>query len=242
MSNIDLGLKPVVTSRAYIQIARQIADIISQGVLKPGVKLPPERTLAEQLRVSRPSVREALSALEILGILESRIGDGTYVKRSPLDVPLIGSMFDDLSETQESPLEVTEARLGIEPFIVRLATERATQDQLTAIGEAIERMSQAIRKHHSHVDSDVGFHLSIAAAAGNSVLLRQVGVLVRIMHTQMWDQFNEKTVSTPRQLDRFLHDHQRIFKAMTSRNKKEASAQMAVHLEGVIEFFFGGSR
>ena len=78
-------LKPVATTRLYVQIARQIAAAVQQEQFKVGDRLPPERTLAEELNVSRASVREALSALEILGIVESRTGNGTFVRRLPTE-------------------------------------------------------------------------------------------------------------------------------------------------------------
>ena len=137
-------LKPVATTRLYVQIARQIAAAVQQEQFKVGDRLPPERTLAEELNVSRASVREALSALEILGIVESRTGNGTFVRRLPTEWTYLGTIFEEFFAREDSPREVLEARRLLEPMVAQLAAERATNEQLSQIEQALQALAHAV--------------------------------------------------------------------------------------------------
>jgi len=131
----------VKTKKVYMKIVEQIRDLIKEGRLKPGDKLPPEQILAEKFGTSRPSVREALSALEILGITESRGGKGNFIKDN-LDTPLYEQKYRELEE-EESPFEILEARKAVETEIVGLAAKKATKEDIVSIRESLDKMKRA---------------------------------------------------------------------------------------------------
>jgi len=134
--------KKVKTKRVYMKIVEQVQDLIKEGKLKLGDKLPPEHILAEKFGTSRPSVREALSALEILGVIESRGGKGNFIKGN-LNSPLYEQRFRELQE-EESPFELLEARKAVETEIAGLAAEKATPEDIREIEEALDRMENAL--------------------------------------------------------------------------------------------------
>ncbi len=136
-------LKPISPTRLYVQIARQIADAVQNETFKVGDKLPPERALAEELNVSRASVREALSALEILGIVESRSGNGTFIRRPPTEWTYLGTIFEDFVAHEDSPHEVLDARRILEPAVAQLAAERATDEQISQLELCLQAIEQA---------------------------------------------------------------------------------------------------
>jgi len=231
-------LKPVTTTRLYVQIARQIADAVQQEQFKIGDKLPPERTLAEELSVSRASVREALSALEILGIVESRSGNGTFIRRPPTEWTYLGTIFEEFAAREESPHEVLEARRILEPVVAGIAAERATDEQIRVIEMALRAIEQAIAAGQARTEADTNFHMAIATATGNNVLIRQVQLLVAAMQSQLWTSLNQRTPKDRVLAQKFLEDHRRIYQAILSRNPSAAIAAMTQHITNVAEDFF----
>ena len=234
----DEALKPVVSTRAYILIANRVTDAIRQGHFKIGDKLPPERVLAERLNVSRASVREALSALEIIGLVECRTGNGTYIRRHPAEIPLLNSMFEELAEREESPRDVLEARSVVEPVTAHFAAERATPEQLQRIQAALTAMGEAMAAGRSHVPHDIEFHLGVAAASGNAVLAQNVSLLVTVMHNKLWDHLNTQVHRTPGQVEQLLDEHKRIYEAIRAQDAKAAEEAMAAHLAESTRLFF----
>lgn len=231
-------LKPVATTRLYVQIARQIAAAVQQEQFKVGDRLPPERTLAEELNVSRASVREALSALEILGIVESRTGNGTFVRRLPTEWTYLGTIFEEFFAREDSPREVLEARRLLEPMVAQLAAERATNEQLSQIEQALQALAHAVATGAARTEADSSFHLAIANGAGNTVLVRQVQLLVATMQGQLWTSLNQRTPKDRVLAQKFLADHQRIYQAILQRNPSAAAEAMLQHINNVAEDFF----
>lgn len=231
-------LKPVGATRLYVQIARQIADAVQQEQFKVGERLPPERTLAEELNVSRASVREALSALEILGIVESRSGNGTFVRRLPTEWTYLGTIFEEFVAREESPHEVIEARRILEPAVAQLAAERASAEQLAQIESALAQLTQAVATGANRTEADCAFHLAIAQAAGNSVLVPQVQLLVAAMQSPLWTSLNQRTPKDSVLTQQFLADHQHIYQAIAERNPTAAAEAMRQHIHHVAEDFF----
>src|SRR5436309_10784442 len=126
---IELG--PIKSTRIYEEIVRQVKQLIAEGRLKSGDRLPPERELAEKFVVSRTSVREALRALESLGLIEIRPGEGTFVRQVPLDA-LVGPLALVMTSQREAIGELFEARRVLEPAIAALAAGRATPEETPA--------------------------------------------------------------------------------------------------------------
>ena len=131
----------VETKRKHLYVAEQILRAIKEGIYKPEDKLPPERVLAEEMGVSRNSIREALSALQVLNIVESRTGDGTYVKKSVEKVDIESQILPILEES-ESPFKIFEARSALELGVVELAIDNASSEDIGRIEDALNHMRE----------------------------------------------------------------------------------------------------
>src|SRR4051812_23232063 len=165
-----MPLQAVDNRRLYRQIADQIAALIERGEYAVGERLPPERDLAKQLGVSRPSVREALIALEVEGYVDVRVGSGVYVTGRQPAAPATLPM-------DSGPFELIRARWIIEAECAALAAKNATRAQVRAIEEALDEMEQQRDRGMMPLAPDRQFHQRIAEASGNSALALVVRTL-----------------------------------------------------------------
>jgi len=227
----------VQTKKVYMEIVEQIQRLIKEGKLKPGDKLPPERVLADKLGVSRPPLREALSALEILGIIESRGGKGNIVKDS-LDPDALRQRFKEL-EKEESPFELLEARKLVESQIATLAAKKATEEDIAAMQESLDKMREAIPNIPEVMRFDREFHLNIAKASHNSVLLSMMNYLAEGLKEKLWVNIKEKSYSLPGRPQRYLDEHTQILDAIKRRDGKTASKKVYDHLAAVEKDLLG---
>src|SRR5438270_6680646 len=159
-----MPLQAVDNRRLYRQIADQIAALIDKGESPAGVSLPPERDLAKQLGVSRPSVREALIALEVEGYVEVRVGSGVYV------VGLAPASGAASLPADSGPFELIKARWLIEAECAAMAAKSATRTQIRAMEEALDQMEAERERGVMPLSADRLFHLRIAEGSGNSAL------------------------------------------------------------------------
>lgn len=219
-----MPLQPVSTRRLYLQIADQIRSMIAGGEVVPGARLPAERDLAKRLRVSRPSLREAIIALEVEGLLEVRVGSGIYVMRTGKRRRVNGAVAD------AGPFELIRARRMIESECAALAARSATPAQLAAIREAQESYEKASRHSHNPLDADRLFHLRVAEASGNSAL-----VLVVLT---MWDQRMgplyralERKLEYPLMAAETLREHRAVLSAIERRDPAAARTAMRRHMD-----------
>jgi len=223
-------LKGADSRRLYHQIADQLREQIRQGHYSLGSRLPPERELAIQLGVSRPSVREALIALEIAGCVEVRMGAGIYVRGSGDGEPT--------AALGESPLELMQARVVLEGGLMPQASARATPAGLAAVREAVEEMRDAFAAGKSALDADRRFHLAVAALAGNSVVERMVGELFNGRYSPMSLQLSA-LADTHQNWEDALREHERILDALEAHDPLAAQAAMRVHLFNAQERWAG---
>jgi len=221
----------VKTKKVYMKIVEQIRDLIKEGRLKPEDKLPPEQVLAEKFGTSRPSVREALSALEILGITESRGGKGNFIKNN-LNTPLYEQKYRELEE-EESPFEILEARKAIETEIVGLTAKKATKKEIAIIQESLDKMKNAITDIPKIMEIDREFHINIARAAHNNLLYSMVFYLNDLLKENLWTNMKEKSWSVPGCPQKYLEEHIEIFNAIKNKDSKDARKRMYDHLAGV---------
>ncbi len=219
-----MPIQAVEPRRLYRQIADQISVLINAGEYTAGSRLPPERDLARQLGVSRPSVREALIALEVEGMLDVRVGSGIYVtqpgKRRRNQAPLGDS----------GPFEVIRARWMIEGECAALAAKNANPAQLGAIREAHAGMVRESKRHHNPLAADRLFHVNIAEASGNSALVLVVQTL--------WDQRMgplyrslERKLEYPKMAAETVREHQAIVSAIMRRDPRAARSAMRRHMD-----------
>jgi DNA-binding FadR family transcriptional regulator len=218
-----MPLQAVDSRRLYRQIADQIAALIEKGEYGAGQRLPPERDLARQLGVSRPSVREALIALEVEGYVEVRVGSGVYV---------LGAGSADRGATlpaDSGPFELIRARWLIEAECAALAAKAATRAQIRAIEEALEQMDAERRRGVMPLASDRLFHVRIAEASGNSALALVVKTL--------WEQRTgplflrlEHHYDTPELWNVAIREHHEIVQAIARHDAAAARAAMRRHM------------
>ncbi|MCK0196975.1 FadR family transcriptional regulator [Ancylobacter sp. 6x-1] len=210
--------------RLYQQVADQIRRLIQSGHFTLGARLPAERELAQQLGVSRPSLREALIALEIDGTVEIRMGSGIYVASNGEQKP------SPPAATGESPVELMDARATLEAAILGLAAGRFTQEALDELRQSIEGMRAAIEEGRKPIEHDRQFHLLIAGQTGNGVMARVVAELFDERHSPISSQLRAHFDTT----DNWrcaLAEHEAILAALEMRDTPAAQMRMHRHLE-----------
>jgi len=219
-----MRLQAVEPRRLYRQIADQIRALIGSGAAAPGERLPAERDLARQLGVSRPSLREALIALEVEGLLDVRVGSGIYVAQPGGRGP--GAEIGSAS----GPFEVIRARWMIEGECAALAAKHGTAMQLSAIRRAHARLQKEARRHHNPLDADREFHVRIAQATGNSAL--------ELVVQTLWDQRMgplyrslERKLEYPKMAAETVREHQAIVSAIVRRDPRAARSAMRRHMD-----------
>lgn len=216
-------LKPVDNRRLYQRIADQIRGLIERGVFPTGGRLPPERELALQLGVSRPSVREALIALEIEGCVEVRMGAGIYVT-SPAERKAAATVA-----MGESPIEIMQARSALEGSAIVLACARMTPEGLASLQENLVAMRQAIAEGRDPLAVDRQFHLMLAGMTGNSVMLRLITELFDERHSPIASRLTVRAENT-QTWTAALREHEAIVAALESRDALAAQTAMRYHL------------
>jgi GntR family transcriptional repressor for pyruvate dehydrogenase complex len=166
------NVEPIRREPLAAEVARRLVDYLLSGGVAPGARIPSERQLAEAFGVGRSAVREAIAALTLIGLIEVRHGDGTYLKRP--DSPLLPQVVEwGLLLGEQRTADLVEARQMIEIDIVGLAAARRTEAHLAELGRALGRMEWEARDGGdpaAFVEADVEFHLRLAEAAGNSAL------------------------------------------------------------------------
>jgi len=225
------AIQAVETERLYRKIAHQLSELITAGEFASGERLPSERELAVQLGVSRPSVREALIALEVKGIVEIRVGAGVFVMSPGRDV-VTSIDFDE----GESPFELLQARRVVEGETAAQAARMATVADLTKIRAATKEMRQAWEHGKTTEDTDRAFHLAIAEASHNGPLAAMVQMLWDQGRGLMWKQM-EKHFETPQLRAEILRNHDAILEAIEDRNPYDAQLKMYAHLDYVSRSF-----
>src|SRR6266567_8931584 len=175
----DVMYKIVRSSRLYEQIVQQVEESIQKGALKTGDRLPPERELAQQFGVSRTAVREAVKALREKGFVEAYPGRGTFIMETsshPIRLSLDRMMKAGQAEGSRY---LTEVREMMEPEIAALAAERADAEDLAAMRESFEVMEGAQKDPDAFIEADLDFHLALAEAAGNPIILSLIDSIER---------------------------------------------------------------
>lgn len=210
--------------RPYQQIADRIRTLIEDAAFTAGARLPPERELAQQLGVSRPSLREALIALEIDRRIEIRGGSGVYVCEPPAT-----SQGRATSALGESPAELMQARAALEGAVITLAAARVTPAGLQRLQDALQAMRDDVQQGRPPVQADRRFHLAVAEMSGNLVLVDLVGALFDGRHSPLSSLMSDRAES-PYSWGAALAEHEAIVRALESRDPLAAAAAMSGHL------------
>jgi GntR family transcriptional regulator, transcriptional repressor for pyruvate dehydrogenase complex len=222
--------KVVRTSRLYEQIVQQIEESILKGALKPGNQLPAERELAQQFGVSRTAVREAVKALREKGLVEAYSGRGTFVTdgtsqaiRQSLDLIVkIGQ--------PDGSTSLAELRAILEPEIAALAATRVEEQHLATMREAVAVMDRSMQDPDAFIEADLDFHLALAEAAANPLILSLIDSIVGLLREQRMRIF--RVDGGP---ERGQFHHKRILQAIERRDPEKARTVMRAHLQQVCE-------
>lgn len=220
-----MPFEAISTQRLYQKVAGQIAGLIKSGELQSGSRLPPERDLSKRLGVSRPTVREAMIALEISGLVEVRTGSGIYVTARGVDS---GFSFD----AGPSPFEILGARKLIEPEIAALAAASITGAQLEALRETLSGLAACIEDHSTSLGPDRDFHTLIATASANTALIGIIDGLWDKMFSPIFEALSVRT-GLPQNVRMTLADHTAIFERLAAHDGDGAREAMRIHLEHV---------
>lgn len=222
--------KVVQTSRLYEQIVGQIEQSIMKGALKPGDQLPAERELALQFGVSRTAVREAVKALREKGLVEAYPGRGTFITNGT--PPSIRQSLDRLirADQQDGTAHLVEVREILEPEIAALAASRADEEAMASMREAISVMDAAKRDPEAFIEADLDFHLALAEAAANPLILSLIDSIVGVLRDQRMLIF--KVEGGP---ERGQYHHKRILEAIEHRDPQGSRDAMRAHLRQVRE-------
>ena len=223
-----MPLQTVEPKRLYRQIAEQLRSLISQGEFAAGTRLPAERDLAKQLGVSRPSVREALIAMEVEGWVEVRTGSGVYVlDRSIRTRRAIGP---PISLTEWGPLELIRARRVVEGEIALMAATQARRKDTDAMRLAIDAMTTDANRGVLPLDGDRAFHTAIVETCGNTVLIETV--------QSFWDSRRGPLFTrlvgyfeTMKSWQSAIAEHEAIFAAICAHDGVAARAAMHAHMD-----------
>ncbi|HEV7435295.1 MAG TPA: FadR/GntR family transcriptional regulator [Pseudorhizobium sp.] len=216
----------VESRRLYHQVADQMRSLIDRGVFAVGSRLPAERELAELLGVSRPTVREALIVLEVEGRVHIRMGSGVYV--SSCKSPSVASPLPEVEA--EGPFELLRARTIVECAIAEEAARAARPDQIAALDEILDRMSQSLEDRPTALTLDRDFHIAVAGIIDNGTLNRFVGSIHDLRMTPYFERL-ASYFENPQTWRAAMEEHCAIRDAIAARDPQAARAAMRLHLD-----------
>jgi DNA-binding FadR family transcriptional regulator len=221
-----MPLQTLEPQRLYRQIAEQLRALMSGGEFQPGERLPAERDLAKQMGVSRPSVREALIALEVEGWVEVRTGSGVFV----LDRKRPRKIETKVPENEWGPLEILRARRVVEGEIAALAAQHAKRKDVDAIRRAIALMHGDTERGIAPTSGDRAFHTAIAEAAGNAVLVDTVHTFWDARRGPLFERLGDYFENVP-SWRTAIGEHEAILEAIRAHDAAAARDAMHTHMD-----------
>jgi GntR family transcriptional repressor for pyruvate dehydrogenase complex len=221
MAGANFNFEPIQKNSLVVEITKRLLDFIFSGSLQVNDKLPAERQLSEALGVGRSAIREAIKALTVLGVLEVRQGDGTYLKRT--DSTLLPQVIEwSLLLGENQALDLIEARKVIEISICRFAAERGKDEEIAELKQIMDRMKL---EPANFVELDVSFHLKLAEMSRNSVLKDILSSIQSLLRT--WIKLVIESVGDT---EFSYKDHSAIFEAVSKRDPDAAALAMEKHM------------
>ena len=209
--------------RLYEDIVQEFSSLIRQGVLKPGERLPSERVLADQLQVSRSSVREALRSLELQGLVISKRGSGTFINTDNLE-SMVALLASTLTSGADTLKHIFEMRHMLEPQIAALAAQRANKQEVAELESILEEQVKEIADGGTGVDSDTAFHFAMASATHNSALVKVISAVEDILRRS-----RNQSLQEPGRPQRSLASHREILGMIHSGDAAGARRAMEYH-------------
>ena len=219
-------------TRVSEEIVGQVRDLITSGRLKVGDRLPAERELATTLHVGRSTVREAIRAMESMGILEARPGEGTFLIANPLEQqpdPVTANAF----KSWDNQRKLFEVRMVIEPDLAALAARRASFAQIAKMREILQEQEAAVKRGEVDMKADTAFHFLLAEATGNGILLRIMDSLMHLLREtrEASMRIGDRAVSS-------LKQHKAIMRTIEARDPAAAERRMREHIRGMEKLVF----
>jgi GntR family transcriptional regulator, transcriptional repressor for pyruvate dehydrogenase complex len=217
-------VRPSPNAALVERVVARVREMINEGDVKPGERLPPERELARQFGINRSGLRAGFHLLKAMGVIEARIGSGTYVSLAP---PVLErEPLSLLAPLQAfSAQETFLARRLLEVGLAGLAARNATEDDLASLAEEVTEMYVSIDNRPEYLVHDIRFHRALAMAARNSVLATLMDMVSAVLY-----EARRETVQRARDLRPSVEMHRKIYRAVRSHNVDEARAAMCEHL------------
>jgi GntR family transcriptional repressor for pyruvate dehydrogenase complex len=229
-----VNYRQIKARKIYEEVADELLDRIKKGVLKPGDKLHSVEQLSENFKVGRSAIREALSALRAMGLVEMRQGEGTFVRE--FNPKTLSSSLTAVALLSEKDIhDLLEVRKILELGSVYSAVENAQEDDFMRISAALDEMEKANGSEELGEQADLHFHMAIAEASQNRFLIDLMNNVSETMVEAMLETrriwlYSEKTT-----LEKIFQEHKQIFDAIVDRNPTKAQELMMKHLSGVEE-------
>lgn len=223
-ADITAALRALPSGTPVSEVARRLLDLFTSGSIAPGTRLPPERQLAATLGVGRSAVREALAALEILGIVDVRPGSGTYLRGTASEL-LPQTLRWGLLIGERNTAELLELRSGLEIYVARLAASRGDTGALDAVHAQLERMRASIQDLAAFAKADLEFHHGLGRAAGNHLLVDMLHVVRSLLQV-----YADRAVHDEAAARVALDEHDAIYRAVRDGDADAAASAMAVHM------------
>ena len=220
---------PILRETVAEMVARRILDMVTARALKPGDQLPPERDMAESLGVSRPSVREAIRGLAILGVVQSRQGGGAYITKLDGDA-LLGPIQFFLSLEDVNIRELYDARSLIESDVARRAAVYLDAAGLALLETILAAQKQTLTDASAFRLSDFAFHEAIWAGSGNA-FLKRIGESLNVLGLE----FRKRASETAGVLAQSYADHRRLLDALQARDAEAAAKAAETHMQNVFQ-------
>ncbi|MEO8241354.1 MAG: FCD domain-containing protein [bacterium] len=220
---------PIIRESVAEMVVRRVLDMVRAGVLKAGDALPPERDLALSLNVSRPSVREAMRGLAVLGVVRTRQGGGAYISDLGPD-SLLGPIQFYLSLEQMNIRELYDARSLIESDVARRAAVNISADDLARLEVMLASQHGTIGDPIAFRQSDFAFHEVIWIGSGNA-FLKRIGESLNVIGLEFRKRASEK----PGMLEQSLRDHRRLLDALQARDAEAAAQAAEAHMQNVYQ-------
>ncbi|MFE4726658.1 FadR/GntR family transcriptional regulator [Microbacterium sp. NPDC056736] len=223
-AEITAALGALPSGTPVSEVARRLMDLFTTGDLEAGTRLPPERQLAATLGVGRSAVREALAALEILGIVDVRPGSGTYLRGTASEL-LPQTLRWGLLIGRKNTAELLELRSGLEIYVARLAAGRAAASDLRALSGSLERMQRGTGDLKAFARADLEFHNALASAAGNDTLVDLLHVVRSLLQV-----YADRAVHDEAEARAAIDEHGAVFRAIEAGDEDAAASAMATHM------------
>ena len=218
-----MPFSPVTSTKLYIQIYNQIHDAILDGTYRVGDKLPSEKEFCEMFGVSRVPVREALSALELNGLVESNQGQGVFVKE-------LNAVTNDWVQ-EVDPHDIIQARKLMEPEVARCAALNIPEAEKERMREIVAVFRREAESGVYSAQTDRDFHLCIARASGNHVFLVMCEMVWKAMEQRMWKLILSRTVTAAENREQHFREHMQIAEAILAGDAELAYSSMKAHME-----------